>query len=355
MRILIRKTIKMIPAAFICLVLAPGRPWAISNNYAQVLIENLRIGNTYSMSELANMPLIIGNSNLFPTKIKIEVISPDPAKLKSGFESLPDLSWISLGESIVTVPAQGEIKTDVKIKIPKKKALLGKKYQVSIRATEMREATGVVVNFSVAGQLLFTIAPVRGSGRAQNKVKTELNLNFTLDPDRLYANDVAVGEQVEVLTGDKKSFQVSNPNDSELTLRIVPLAGDDPMLEIEPEYEVLKDPSCIILPESTLVLPPKTRQEYKISVRIPDGEEHAGKKYQFFVSFSMGGVQTGTRIMRVFISTKPAAGEGGDDKAGLKTADENEPEDGKVAKTEAAPSTPDEAESAAGGKNGEQP
>lgn len=68
----------------------------LSTAFSEVMIENLGAGNDYSTQKVAGMPLVVVNTGDEPVDLKMEVLIPDIAELKEGFEPIPDLSWIKL-------------------------------------------------------------------------------------------------------------------------------------------------------------------------------------------------------------------------------------------------------------------
>jgi hypothetical protein len=163
-----------------CLGLIPaGTAGAIGirlNTFGEVLVENLAIGESYSMLKLMNQPFEVAYKGDTPTNLRLEVKPPLPSELKPGFEAVPDVSWVSLGNSLVAVAANGTYRTDVKITVPKDKKYLGKKYMAFLTVRLLPPKGGLGVGVELAGKLLFTIAPMEKPLRSSDQPAVNLKI-----------------------------------------------------------------------------------------------------------------------------------------------------------------------------------
>lgn len=125
----------------------------LSTTFGEVKLENLKIGEEYSMEETAEFPLVVQNTSDEQLALKVEVLYPKKEELKKGFEPIPDISWISLEKEEFTLKPQEKAKTDVIIKIPNDEKYAGKKYQVYLWSHTVGRSLGV----GLKSRLLFTI------------------------------------------------------------------------------------------------------------------------------------------------------------------------------------------------------
>jgi hypothetical protein len=134
-------------------VSSPLYAGGLSTTFGEVKLENLKIGEEYSMEEAAEFPLVVQNTSDEQLAIKVEILYPKKEELKEGFEPIPDISWISLEKEQFSLKPQEGAKTDVIIKIPNDKKYLGKKYQVYLWSHTVGRSLGV----GLKSRLLFTI------------------------------------------------------------------------------------------------------------------------------------------------------------------------------------------------------
>lgn len=64
----------------------------------EVLIENLRIGQSYNMTREKGIPVSVTNTSSSPIELKIEALVPTPGEKREGYEPIPDPSWLKLGQ-----------------------------------------------------------------------------------------------------------------------------------------------------------------------------------------------------------------------------------------------------------------
>ncbi|NTV52616.1 MAG: hypothetical protein HGA76_06350 [Candidatus Firestonebacteria bacterium] len=282
--------------------------WALSSNYAEVFFENLRIGNTYDLSELTNMPFTLGNGQNKVIDMKIEVLKPLKNQLRSGFEPIPDVKWVVVKDTRFTVAAKGTFKTSIKLIIPNQKKYLGKKYQVCIETAEVHTEGGINVAFAVTSKILFSTAPVQDALRVTKS--KQLKLNFKMIPDVVYLDDVVLGKETEVKNLDGKPVQLVNSNDSEIVAILESVLPDSEMFNLMPEYEFSPDAKFLKFPSGSLAVPANAKRDFPMTVEFPADPKYAGKKYEFFISVTPEVENqnvTGVMYLRVLVSTQGAS------------------------------------------------
>ncbi|MBV9080045.1 MAG: hypothetical protein JO102_02880, partial [Elusimicrobia bacterium] len=114
-----------------------SRKPGIRTEFGDVQIDNLGIGRTYNLRDLAGTPLKVTNTGPDSVNLvmSVEIPKPDtiaPQRRELGFKPVPSLDWVSLGRSQFIVPPGDSAYTDVIIKIPDDPSLYGKKFQADI-------------------------------------------------------------------------------------------------------------------------------------------------------------------------------------------------------------------------------
>ena len=99
---------------------------------AELLIQNVVPGETYSLKAVANAPLRLTNDTDQAMEIKVAPILPDKAFLRKGYIPVPSISWIKIEQDkLVLAPHQVKF-VDVLISVPKSAKYLNKMYQAHI-------------------------------------------------------------------------------------------------------------------------------------------------------------------------------------------------------------------------------
>ena len=125
----------------------------LSTTFGQVKVDNIRIGQNYSMEKDANVPLVIKNTSDIELALKIDVLKPKENELIEEYEAIPDTNWVTLEQDSFVLPPKTEISTDVIISIPDEERYKGKRYQVYIWS----HTTGSIA-IGLKSKLLISIA-----------------------------------------------------------------------------------------------------------------------------------------------------------------------------------------------------
>jgi hypothetical protein len=124
----------------------------------EVVVENLRIGQEYSLVELANLPLSITNTGDRMAIVRVDAVAPGAGESRQGASPIPDAAWVStVPDSFRLEPAATQ-QVEIRIRIPQSEALLGKKYQVSLWSHVVPQA-GESIACGLSSRVIFTIDP----------------------------------------------------------------------------------------------------------------------------------------------------------------------------------------------------
>ena len=105
----------------------------LSTRFIQAKLKGLTPGETYSVEKKTGQLLIINNTTESKVDIGIKPEIPIAGTLVSGYEPIPDLSWVVIKKSYFkNIGSNKSAKTDILVTIPPGKEYLGKKYQVYI-------------------------------------------------------------------------------------------------------------------------------------------------------------------------------------------------------------------------------
>jgi hypothetical protein len=270
------------------------------NNYAEVLVDNLQIGSSYSMVELVNLPLEITNNDQKANTITVSAVIPAKKNQKPGYEPIPNVAWVTNMPQLFQVSAQGTYKTDIKLSIPDDPKYLGKKYQVDFFAAQTEPGKGMLgVALGVEGRLLIQIASEKSAGVVQPKS----NLDYAFMPAKVKAVPVAVGKKVKLKSIDKKSLELQNNSQEPLKLLLQSLDPKSTTLPKEPGFEQAPDANFLTLGKGEVTLNAGKKSNIELFVEIPDKPEFKGKSFQFLVSANTEAA-VGGRYLPVLVTTE---------------------------------------------------
>ena len=97
----------------------------LSTGLGEVVVENLQVGQTYSLKELANLRLFVTNNSDDSVALKMDILSPDSSELKKGSRPIPDISWLKLSRDTFVLGPNEIALSDITLSIPDENRYLG--------------------------------------------------------------------------------------------------------------------------------------------------------------------------------------------------------------------------------------
>lgn len=275
----------------------------IRSTFGEVVMENLRLGETYNTREMVNLPLMVTNYSDEKLIIKLTVKKPQPGELREGYEAIPDIDWIELSTDRMEIQPGGHGAADVIIHVPNDEQYARKKYQVLIQSIGAGKGN---ISLGVEHRLLFSIAPTEAQVKEDDrKVKLLANLNYTVLPPKIMLYDFKLGKKQNLAKLTGKTFKIINPNDEDYRYRLTSMAIADSKVASSRGYEDCPDPSFLTFSESEVDISANTVKVVKVFLNIPDKKEYRGKKYMFLIDTELLGQKISvSHYSRVYVTTK---------------------------------------------------
>lgn len=276
---------------FICPAYAVG----ITGSFHEVTIQNLRVGQTHHTSQLANLSLVITNTGSRAINLKAEVLSPTKKKLKEGYLSIPNVSWIKLvPENSIIGPGKNQA-IDIVISIPDRDEYLGKKYQFNIWSYSTNE----VVNVGVESRVLFTTFHEKG------EIKKPLNLNFEVTPEELHIENIKVGKKIDLEKVVGKVLEVKNLGEIGSLYNFESIKVKDSQIKLTKGYEDCPEPSFLTFTEKQIIIGKKSSKKIKMFLLFPKKRKYRKKKYMFIARIKVfSGDVAKEFYCKIYVSTK---------------------------------------------------
>lgn len=239
----------------------------ISTDFNNIFIENLQIGKEYNLTELVNLPFKAKNTSEEKVKLTIQPILP--SVVKDGFEMILSTTWVKISNPEVWVEPGGFAVSDVIIKIPDDKSLLGRKFQVNIwcyiSSIESSDRL-LTVTPGVEGRLFFSIAK-----EVDNRKIKPVDINFEVEPKEF----VVVLSSAEMFIGE---LQIKNNSKHSYVYSLSQVDPDKVNIELKPGYDKLQDNSLHFIPQKLKI---NRRKTGKSSIYFCAGKEIEDQKKYF--------------------------------------------------------------------------
>lgn len=265
---------------------APPQPaGGIRTDFGDVQIDNLGIGRTYNLRDLAGTPLKVTNTGPDTINLVMDVQIPPETMITErrkelGYKPLPAPDWVSLSRSQFVVPSGESAYSDVVIRIPDDPSLYGKKFQASIYSRTTGDA---FLQIGVWSHLHLSIAP---SPEAQAEIERNRkrgmvgSMDYTLLPDKLVVLNAPRGRAIDVRSELKKTIMIANSGTEAIRLRVKPVPVGDTPLSLQSGYEA-GDPSWLTVAAGEITVEGASFADPQLTLRLPDDAGLAGRKLMF--------------------------------------------------------------------------
>lgn len=284
---------------------APASGAGLKTQFGEVIVKGLKIGRTYSMHKLVNLPLRLVNTGDAEVEVVISAIQPSKDVLRDGYDVIPSTSWVKLDAEQLVIGPSREGATDISISIPNDPALLGRRLQVDFWSRTRDLMSPVAVGLQ--SHLLLHIdstPPTEEELKAKYVDETLANLDFTVSPTSADIGEVPLGREFDLRKERKISLKLINPNDMALNFRVraipvweslaVPPAGTEAAFDagwLKPGKEIVKVEGNSI-------------GEVPLTISIPDEERTRGKRFLLLLGVEVLEQKISTKVYsKIFVTT----------------------------------------------------
>lgn len=257
----------------------------LSTQLGEVVVENLKIGHTYSLKDLANLPLIVTNNCDNKVDLKMEVLTPEFSELRNNSEPIPDPSWIRVAKDFFELSPGEKAVSDIIISIPDDAKYFGKKYQAMIWSHTVG-GKGFVLAYGLKTGVIFNIDTIR-QAEEDTTTFTKANLSFNLTPEEIYLENVEAGKVYDVGKRNRLTLKIVNSSDQKTTYKLKSLNAKNSCVAITKDYEDAPDASFLKFSEEEFTVLPYGTKEIKMYLDFPQKKEYRGRKYMFVIYASI--------------------------------------------------------------------
>ncbi|MDP3024810.1 MAG: hypothetical protein Q8O10_04680 [candidate division Zixibacteria bacterium] len=299
----------LLSIGFILIILSAAplktKAGGLSTQLGEVVIENLQIGQTYNLKQLANLQLIVTNTSDYGVDLRMDVLLPDKSELRKEAEPIPDISWVKLSQNLFKLSPNEKATSDIVLSIPDDDKYFGKKYQVTIWSHTLGSSgSGMFLAYGLNTRIIFTTDTVRAT-KSQVVTSSDASVNFTLKPEEIFLDNIELGKIYDVEKNTGLVLKITNPSKQKQTFKLQSLTVGNSVATLTKEYQDAPDASYLKFSDSSFVLPPKGTKTIKMYLRFPEEKEYTGKKYMFVLhAFTVDEKVTTGVYSRLYASIK---------------------------------------------------
>jgi hypothetical protein len=256
--------------------------------FGEVFVRNLKIGQTYSLYKLVNLPLRVVNTGDDEVDLTVQTIKSEEAALRQGYEPLPSLDWVRVEQSSFTVAPNREAVTDVVITIPNDPALLGRRFEADIWSHTTRSRGGF--GTGIVSKLLLHIdstPPTQEELKKKYVDERLANLDFTVLPSEADLGVVPVGKELDLRKDRKVTVKLINPNDRALNFQVRSIPVWESLISPPDGYEGAANPQWLKPEKDVVKIAGNSIGDVSFKLNVPESAKVRGKKLLFIVSFEV--------------------------------------------------------------------
>jgi hypothetical protein len=279
----------------------------LSVTYADMTLNNLKVGATYNLKDLIGYPFKVSYRGERNVGITIDVIVP-PKNLirKEGIDPVPDISWIKVLTNHFLLQPGESGNTDILLTIPDDKKLMGKTYQITLN-THTDSTGGGIIGIGVNTSLVLKIAEKEETGdEKRRRLANELTnkMSFNVVPDKVFAFDVETGRKVDLKKEHQASFKIVNTSSDKLVAKVYCMPVETSDVGAPNGYDV--PPAEFLTLDTAMVkIAPDNIKEVKLFVNFPKDEKYAKKRHFFVIKVEpLNQVVKVSYYVRVYVETK---------------------------------------------------
>lgn len=286
-------------------VATPLQAGGLSTGLGEVVIENLQVGQTYSLKQLANLRLSVTNDCDDSVALKMDILSPDSSELKKGSIPIPGIAWLKLSRDSFVVGPNEIALSDITLSIPDEDRYLGKRYQVTIWSHTVGLAgRAMSLGLGLKSRIIFTTGTTRAPANEIVK-SSDASVELVLKPEKMFLDDVELGTVYDPEARNGSVLTIFNNGEHEQLLRLRSLTVSSSVTALTEGYEDTPDASYLRFSENEFVLPPHGTKEVRVYLDFSRRTEYCGKRFMFVIHAYVVGEKVNAGVYsRVYASIK---------------------------------------------------
>lgn len=291
------------------LAAAPAHAGAgLKTQFGEVVVKGLKIGQTYSLLKLVNLPLRLVNTGDGQVDVIITPLIPSGAVLREGYDPVPTLDWVKVETAQLTIGPNREGATDVLITIPNDPSLLGKRFQADIWSRTQDPMAPVAVG--IQSHLLIHVdsePPTEDELKKKFVDETLANLDFSVMPMSVDLGVLPAGKTLDLRKERKLALKLINPNDRPVTFRVKPLPVWESLILPPPGTAAALDANWLKPAKEVVKVEASSIGEVALTLTVPDEPRTRGKRFLLLLAVEALEQKIPTKVYSKYFVTVPAA------------------------------------------------
>ncbi len=257
----------------------------LSTPLGEVVIENLQLGQSYNLTQLAGLKLLVTNTSEEAVNLQVDIMSPGEGELKYEAVSIPETDWVRVTQNQFELETKGTAATDIMLSIPNDLKYLGQKFQVMIWSHTMPgQDGGMFLAFGLKSRIIFSIAnevvtePINelSGGRAMLQVS----------PSNIHASYLNLGQEIDLSEQIGEMVIITNTGSETAVGSLTSRAISTSLVELDANYDEPPSGSVLSFSDNRFELLPGESKEVRMYLELPENCDCQGGNYMFIIHAS---------------------------------------------------------------------
>jgi hypothetical protein len=257
----------------------------------EVVIENLKIGQRYSLDTLANLPLSLTNTSKHPVRVAIVHMIPDSSELRQGAEPIPGLGWASATPETLDLAPNETKAAQIVFNIPDDESLFGRRFQAMFWSHTLPRA-GDMLAYGLKSRVIFSI----DRERENEGVRPEGNLSLTLLPAQGEIDRLTPGRTYRLEEALREPLKIRNTSDRAVQVELRALSLGEAGMRAEAGCADLLNSGKVQLTPSSFPLAPGEERTVEGTLSLEKGARPKGKDLMCVISAAVTDQAVKTQI-----------------------------------------------------------
>ena len=246
---------------------APAIAGGLRCSLGEVVITDLKIGQTYSLNTLAHLPLAITNTGEGAVSVRVDPLIPGAGDLRQGSEAIPDSAWASASPNAFDLAPHETRLVELGLRIPDDDRLRGRKFEVLFWSHTLPKA-GDLLTYGLNSRVIFTVDHERAApGDAPIG-----DLSITLTPPEIHVVDVTAGRAYPIGDALQPPLVVQNTSTRSLSVEVQALRARGSATTLPAGCAELLDAAEVKLSPTRFTLGPGEQRTITGTVAFPKGK-----------------------------------------------------------------------------------
>jgi hypothetical protein len=269
----------------------PALAGGLKCSIGEVVIENLKIGQKYSLKTLANLPLTLTNTSDHPVRVAIDAMIPDASELRQGAEAIPSADWASAMPETLELASKETQAAELMLEIPDDESLFGRRFQAVFWSHTLPRA-GEMLAYGLKSRVIFTV----DTTRENEGVTPTGDLSLSLVPSQAELERLTPGRKYRLEEALHEPLKVRNTSDRQVQVEIRALSLGEAGLRPEAGCADLLEAGELSITPSTFALAPGEERTVKGVLSLSKRDRPKGKVLMCVVAAAVTDREVKTQI-----------------------------------------------------------